>query len=298
MLLSEARPNAMNQNPKTTYLICSTPRSGTHLLAETLIATGVAGRPEEYLICDQHGRLQNQVGPMAETYGRRSLEEFPELVITLGSSPNGTFGLIVMWPYLQDIVANFQTLPRYSGLDACELFERIFSNPKYIWLTRRDKIRQAISWVKAKQTGVWIRRKDAPDERPLQPKFDFFCINHHYRQAVAADAAWESYFQTHNIESLEVVYEDLVEDRERVAKQVLNHLNIPYPQNITYDDGRLRKQADRVNESWTTRYQEMRKKPISMLALFTMRALWKAGITSPERSLRGRQRQTRQDEAT
>jgi LPS sulfotransferase NodH len=35
--------------PRLRYLICTTPRCGSWLLAETLLATGVAGRPEEYL---------------------------------------------------------------------------------------------------------------------------------------------------------------------------------------------------------------------------------------------------------
>ncbi len=34
--------------PHTSYLICSTPRTGSSLLCDALTATGVAGRPEEY----------------------------------------------------------------------------------------------------------------------------------------------------------------------------------------------------------------------------------------------------------
>ena len=34
--------------PTVSYLICSTPRTGSSLLCDALTATGVAGRPEEY----------------------------------------------------------------------------------------------------------------------------------------------------------------------------------------------------------------------------------------------------------
>src|SRR3954447_21071418 len=34
--------------PAVSYLLCSTPRTGSSLLCDALRATGVAGRPEEY----------------------------------------------------------------------------------------------------------------------------------------------------------------------------------------------------------------------------------------------------------
>ena len=35
-------------SPTSSYLICTTPRSGSTFLSEALASTGVAGRPEEY----------------------------------------------------------------------------------------------------------------------------------------------------------------------------------------------------------------------------------------------------------
>src|SRR5207249_762689 len=35
--------------PRKSYLICATPRSGSYLLCELLALTGVAGKPTEYL---------------------------------------------------------------------------------------------------------------------------------------------------------------------------------------------------------------------------------------------------------
>ena len=35
--------------PRKSCVICTTPRTGSWLLAEALLATGLAGRPEEYL---------------------------------------------------------------------------------------------------------------------------------------------------------------------------------------------------------------------------------------------------------
>ena len=54
--------------PSLSYLICSTPRSGSTLLCEALTNTGVAGRPEEYY---QHRRKTGMP--------RRPLEYFEEV---------------------------------------------------------------------------------------------------------------------------------------------------------------------------------------------------------------------------
>jgi LPS sulfotransferase NodH len=54
--------------PTLSYLICSTPRSGSTLLCEALTNTGVAGSPEEYY---QHRRKTGMP--------RRPLEYFEDV---------------------------------------------------------------------------------------------------------------------------------------------------------------------------------------------------------------------------
>ena len=44
-------------HPRSSYLVCATPRSGSTLLCEALINTGLAGHPQEYFEALRHSGL-------------------------------------------------------------------------------------------------------------------------------------------------------------------------------------------------------------------------------------------------
>lgn len=243
-------------------MICATQRSGTHFLGETLQSTEIAGDPDEYLICDQNGRLQNEQGNIAQIYGRKTLEEFRQLVLKLGSTPNGVFGITIMWNYFHKILRNYQELPQYQGLDAAEFIDALLLSPKYIWLVRRDKVRQAVSWAKASQTGIWSRPKDAALVPNREPVFDFFLIDHFHRQILAGEAGWADFFQKNGIKPLTVVYEDAVEAYEQTVFDILDYLEITYFDDLVFQERRLKKQANRLNEEWADKYRRMKQQPL------------------------------------
>ncbi len=61
--------------------------------------------------------------------------------MTCRTSPNGVFGLRIHAGHLGSLEAD-----PYDILQA----------PRYIWIQRRDRLRQAVSYTMAEQTGVWI----------------------------------------------------------------------------------------------------------------------------------------------
>ncbi|MCA9921510.1 MAG: hypothetical protein KC421_04015 [Anaerolineales bacterium] len=246
--------------PNTSYIICATPRCGSHLLAEALQTTGIAGKPDEYFHTNKYGQLQNEAGNIAEIYGKKSLEAFRELVWELGSSPNGVFGIILHWNYLHHVVNNYQSLPQYQNLNAAELFDAIFHHPKYIWIQRRDKVHQAISWIKASQTGVWIQSKNAKS-KPKQAKelaYDYFKIDLHYNFFVESEKAWADFFAAHQIEPFIVIYEDLVEKYEQTRLDLLDFLQISYDDTTAFAERKLQKQGDSLNEIWAQKYRQQK----------------------------------------
>jgi trehalose 2-sulfotransferase len=242
--------------PTTSYIICAMPRSGTHLLAEALQNTGRAGKPDEYFICDHKGQLENERGNIAEQYGKKSLEEFRDLVLELGSTPNKVFGVIIMWSYFHTILDNYRTLPTYRGMQSYELVNKLLYNPKYIWLIRRDKVKQAISIVKALQTNVW--RGDMAAQSFSEPKFDYQKIEHYRQRLQEAEAGWEFYFNSHSIEPCKVVYEDLAKTYEETAYHVLRYLQLP-TENLTFAPRKLHKQADQLSDEWLAQYEAIRQ---------------------------------------
>ena len=164
--------------PRRSYLVCATPRSGSTLLCELLKDTGVAGRPEEYFealattgapphpgdyLADLPrtgaGIRDDDTPPEAPWHssltGLSSYHDHLERTFQLGTTPNGVFGSKLMWRQIAELEALATELPEYTGLRGHELLERVFGGPAYIWISRREKVRQAVSMWRALQTRSW-----------------------------------------------------------------------------------------------------------------------------------------------
>jgi LPS sulfotransferase NodH len=65
------------------------------------------------------------------------------------------FGAKLMWRQLGELQRLAGSLPEYEGLAPAPLLGRLFDRPRYVWVTRADKIRQAVSLWRALQTRMW-----------------------------------------------------------------------------------------------------------------------------------------------
>src|SRR5437762_762426 len=229
--------------PHTSYLICATPRSGSTLLCEALTNTGIAGRPEEFFQARKEtgvirrpleyfeGTDTTEIAAiLGESVGSEDLlmsptseENFADYlarVMQQRTTPNGVFGAKVMWGYFVGLLSNLARIPIYRDLAESDLLPTVFPNLHYIWLTRRDKVGQAVSLWKAIQTWTWSHVAAAitvskPSVRQLT--FHFGAIDHLVQQLVADEVAWQQYFTDHGIQPFTVVYEKLTEAYEETA---------------------------------------------------------------------------------
>ncbi len=272
----------------TSYLICTTPRSGSTLLCEALTNTGIAGRPEEFF------QLRKETGTT-----RRPLEYFEgidttEIATILGEStglddrrmnpvpgesyadylgrimqqrttPNGVFGAKVMWGYFDGLLSNLACIPAYrdlGDLTESDLLSTVFPNLHCIWLTRHDKVAQAVSLWKAIQTWAWSY-EEAPGVSSKLPvrqlTFHFRAIDHLVQQIVADETAWQQYFTAHDIRPFTVVYEKLIEAYEETARNILHFLGIPIPENLEFAERRMKRQADTLSREWIERYYQLKR---------------------------------------
>jgi len=188
--------------------------------------------------------------------------EYLARIIERSTTPNGVFGTKIMWGYLDDFVSNLRTIPTYSTLPVPQLFASIFPNLHHITVTRRDKVRQAVSLWKAIQTQAWsLEDHEHPGEevhhRPLT--FHFGAIDHLKRQLEEHDAAWHRYFAQNNIQPLTVVYEDFVHKYEETALQILRYLDIPIPEKPLFAARRMKQQSNALSEQWIQRYYEQQR---------------------------------------
>ena len=258
----------------TSYLICATPRSGSTLLCELLKDTGVAGRPEEYfeariktglpahpgdylvgLPRTGAGIRDDPLPPRAPAHsslvGLSSYREHLDRTFRLGTTDNGVFAAKIMWSHLPDMQTFLRELPEYEGLRLPQLLDELFRSPKYVWVTRSDKVRQAVSLWRALQSRTW--RGDA-DRRETHLVYRFEGIDHLVRVLRGDDDAWDHYFARNGIEVLKISYEEQLErDAAAAVRSVLEHIGVAVPEG--WHPGEvMHRQADELSEEWVAAY--------------------------------------------
>jgi LPS sulfotransferase NodH len=268
--------------PRCSYIIYATPRSGSTLLCEALTNTGLAGRPAEpfeslketgqprrpleYFTGVEDAELDallgGSEGPPPTHPVHNDYAEYLARVIEQAITPNGVFGTKIMWGYLDDFVSNLRTIPAYSTQPVSQLLATVFPDLHHITVTRRDKVRQAVSLWRAIQTQAWsLEDHEHPTEKvhhhPLT--FHFGAIDHLKRQLEEHDAAWHQYFTRNNIQPFTVVYEDFVHTYEETALQILRYLDIPIPEKPLFAARRMKQQSDALSEQWIQCYYEQQK---------------------------------------
>ncbi|MCP5099653.1 MAG: hypothetical protein GY943_29215 [Chloroflexi bacterium] len=239
------------RHPVKTYMICATPRSGSTLLCEALRNTGLAGNPDEYF------------GPMhvsrwSQMWQTRSETDYLEKMITTGQGDNGVLGMKVMRLYWQNFT-KFLTKAINAPVDSnAELLNACFPGLRYIWITRRDKVRQAVSWLKFTQGVAWYW-EDETAQKLAGLEFRPDEISQFIMQTAVHETAWQLFFQEMGIRPYIVTYEDFVDTYEATTKEILDYLEITYREPLRFGQRRLKKQADALSEEWVQTYLAMHK---------------------------------------
>lgn len=247
----------MVQPPRVSYLICSTPRSGSTLLTEALRGTGVTGRPDEYFLPSEQHLWKQQ-------WGVTSAHEYLEAAVREGMTPNGVFGAKIMWDYFDDFIRflKYANGIQNRNASATETISATFPETKFIWITRRDKIRQAISHSRAIQSNFWHDWKGngrRPSTQPKEAVFRFSIVNELLQTIILQEACWGQFFADSNIVPLTIVYEDLVADYEGVTRKLATYLGLEVSTELNVLQARTRKQSDAKTEDWVRRYMRRRQ---------------------------------------
>jgi trehalose 2-sulfotransferase len=271
--------------PMLSYVVCATPRSGSTLLCHELDQTGIAGHPQEYFEAlrrsgvprrpheyfdpERHPNIVERLAFREMLDGAPkpnplwhpdTYDQYLAWALKEGTTPNGVFGAKLMWGYLGDFAELLRGIDGNAGRSLPDLLSRSLPGLRYVQITRRDKVRQAVSLWKAVQTQAWQREAGTeadPDAgRMPEPVFSFRAINYLMRQLTAHDASWDAFFLGLGYEPLKVTYEELAESTDAVVRSVLDHLGIVAPDDLQIGAPRLSVQADGVSEQWVARVLE------------------------------------------
>ena len=131
-----------------------------------------------------------------------------------------------------------------------QLLQKVCGNIKFIWLTRRNKVRQALSYWKADNTKQWHKyQKEESTENiknylPTKEELNKYII-----QVTLDDAHWEEFFSENQIIPLTIVYEDFILNPEQTIKNVLNYLEINLTKEIYFKSfGEFKMATDDSND--------------------------------------------------
>jgi LPS sulfotransferase NodH len=254
--------------PEKSYLVCATPRSGSTLLCELLRSTGVAGNPIEHFEVLRHSGVPRQpreyfegvhdfrvLDRLASLHPARPERETPTewwaRILADGTTPNGTWGGKLMWGHVDDLVARAAALLGATDLDLDldGALRTLLGDVDLVYVTRPDKVTQAVSLWRAVQTESW-----RAGERPSTEcaAYVFEGIDHLRRQLNEHEAAWQRFFARHDSPVYEVSYDDLSRDPRGTAAEVLRALDLPA---TGVPDPDMRRQGDARSAEWAERYR-------------------------------------------
>jgi trehalose 2-sulfotransferase len=245
------------------YIIAATPRSGSTLLCDLLSGTGIAGQPHSYYRRQDIPTCRQKWGVSSpDVIGNETFERtYLEAVRRAGAAQTGIFGLRLMWPTVAELSGRLSAIYP-DPLDAAARFELAFGKPLYIHLSRRDKVAQAVSLLKAEQSGLWHRAADGAEREstasPSPLVYDEARLAGLVEELEIDDAAWSGWFSRFGIEPLRLTYEGLATLPRAVLAQVLTALALDSKIAASVDV-RTAKLADETSLKWAHRVRRSRR---------------------------------------
>ena len=171
--------------PDLTLIMAATPRSGSNLLAEMIDSTGLFRGTTEYF---NDAIYDEKYGLKKPTLVRKLLEMDRE------SRTKANFLSTKLFPDHMDDV-------RRAGI-----LSAAFTNPKYIHLSRRDALGQAISMAIAIETASGTSLEAG---NGMQAHYDETVISREIAALIRAEGLWRLFFASRDVPVVHVVYEDL-----------------------------------------------------------------------------------------
>lgn len=224
--------------PNYSYFICTTPYSGSKLLCAGLRQTDIAGRPREYFAVLGKKLYEEQLAVSTKPENAHGVakhrdiclgEDYLAAVFAYGTSRNGVFGTEVVWDYFDDLVCRLRQLSAYKEMPVLNLLSAHFPNLHFIWMTRRDKERQAAALWRAYQTASGMGDHTLSSGRELPARFE---IIERLALGIAADEAnWLNFFKACGIQPITVIYEEFMTSYQTTIRHLLQDLCIPTPEN-------------------------------------------------------------------
>ena len=210
--LWQAPPQGLTP-PDVAYAILSVPRTGTEFLCEALRSTNLAGYPKEHL------RLQTE---SLTKYCRFDPNRFLLNLMMRLQTKNRVFGTKLISHFL------------LNHIKLCPALDRTLTDFKYVRVSRRDVVGQAISAMLASKTGTYHIRNETEQKRyrerlvasQIVPA-DLRRVEQLRQNYANQNRQIDNFLEHHSISPLNIAFEDLIEQPLQNVNAILSFLGFP-----------------------------------------------------------------------
>ena len=251
------------QNRKLqSYILCTAPRSGSTLLCKLLKATGIAGCPESHFhVPSFEGWLSTHDLDASDFPTKEAaISAVIEAARKAGRGRSNVFGLRMQRASFDYFMAQLEQLAPDRTSDV-ERIEAVFGPTLFIHLKRPDKLDQAISLVRAKQSGLWHRWSDGSDLERLspaqEPGFNASEISRTISELTAYDTDWEQWFKQQNLSPVRIDYDALSDNPQNALATCLAALGLD-PSGARTVAAPTARLADGQNARWREMYKALK----------------------------------------
>lgn len=246
-------------SPVKSYIICSTPRTGSGLLCSTLRNLGCCGNPGEHF----HLRKLQENNDVKNN--PKALRDYLSQVCNYGTTPNGIFGVKMHRTHFKVLLEFARQLHEFICMNDIEILSSIFPNPSFIFIWRRDFLKQAISWEIARQTTKWRINKGEALDYINKVKFKPFFIYKHKRAIQVANSEWRHFFKAYSIDFYEIVYEDLINSYQKTILDLVDYIGIDSQISASTITMSSQVQSTQINERWYKYYGFIPEKILTLI---------------------------------
>lgn len=210
-------------------IILSEGRSGTSWLGSLTDSTGVLGQSGEWV-----DAKNLKVEPRHPTR-----QQYIDLIIEKAKTDNNFF-MLKMFP------RHLHWFDETYGTDLIDDLRKDH-DIVFVFLKRKDRIRQAISFSRAIQNKAWASfYKKEKEER-----YDFPQICRCYIGIGNSYTFWQDYLELKKLTYESFVYEDLLKNPQLFVNTIAAHAGV---QNIECPPSKLEIQRDEVTENWVSKF--------------------------------------------
>ena len=228
------------------------------MLCRMLSATKVAGAPDSHFhqpsLTDWLGAYDLTGSGFASR--RDTLEAVFSAAMARGKGKTDIFGLRMQRGSFAFFIEQLTTLFP-GGFSDVERIGAAFGRTLFIHLHRADVLGQAISRLRAEQTGLWHVRADGSDLERLPPTrvtgYDPDAIVAHMCEIAALNDAWKQWFDLNAIAPLVINYDALSHHPQTSLAEILEALGLDatIAQSVAPQTAKL---ADETSQDWRARF--------------------------------------------